>query len=62
LEAGIGVSYLFTPWVGFGVGLGYRFMQFGNKRVKENFNSPHYQIWLNILFTEILRGMKKNEK
>lgn len=59
MEAGIAVEYLFTRWVGFGVGLGYRVMLKGNKQVKENFNSPYYQIRLNILFTEIFRGLKK---
>jgi hypothetical protein len=58
MEAGIAVDYLFTDWIGFGVGLGYRVMLKGNKQVKENFNSPYYQIRLNILFTEIIRGMK----
>lgn len=62
MEAGIAVEYLFTRWVGFGVGLGYRVMLKGNKQVKENFNSPYYQIRLNILFTEIFRGLKKKKK
>ncbi|MCB0754913.1 MAG: hypothetical protein KDB98_04930 [Flavobacteriales bacterium] len=62
MEAGIAVDYLFTRWVGFGVGLGYRVMLKGNKQVKENFNSPYYQIRLNILFTEIFRGLKKKKK
>jgi len=62
LEAGVAVSYLFTPWVGFGVGLGYRVMLKGNKRVKERFNSPYYELKLNILFTEILRGLKKGKR
>ena len=61
MEAGIAVEYLFTRWVGFGVGLGYRVMLKGNKQVKENFNSPYYQIRLNILFTEIFRGLKKKK-
>lgn len=60
LEAGVAVSYLFTRWVGFGVGLGYRFMLLGNKRVKENFNTPYYELKLNILFTEIFRGLGGN--
>jgi len=58
MEAGIAVDYLFANWIGFGVGLGYRVMLKGNKQVMENFNSPYYQIRLNILFTEIIRGMK----
>jgi hypothetical protein len=62
MEAGIAVEYLFTKWVGFGVGLGYRVMLKGNKQVKENFNSPYYQIRLNILFTEIFRGIKAKKK
>ena len=62
MEAGIAVEYLFMRWVGFGVGLGYRVMLKGNKQVKENFNSPYYQIRLNILFTEIFRGLKKKKK
>jgi hypothetical protein len=62
MEAGIAVDYLFTDWVGFGVGLGYRVMLKGNKQVKENFNSPYYQIRLNILFTEIFRGIKAKKK
>ncbi|MBL4587233.1 MAG: outer membrane beta-barrel protein [Flavobacteriales bacterium] len=62
LEAGVAVSYLFTRWVGFGVGLGYRFMLLGNKRVKENFTSPYYELKLNILLTEIFRGRKKKKK
>jgi hypothetical protein len=59
MEAGVAVDYLFTKWVGFGVGLGYRVMLKGNKKVKENFNSPYYQVRLNIAFSEIFRGLKK---
>ena len=62
MEAGIAVDYLFTDWVGFGVALGYRVLLKGNKQVKENFNSPYYQIRLNILFTEIVRGIKAKKK
>ena len=62
MEVGVAVDYLFTDWVGFGVGLGYRIMLKGNKQVKENFNSPYYQIRLNILFTEIFRGIKAKKK
>jgi len=62
MEAGVAVDYLFTKWVGFGVGLGYRVMLKGNKAVKENFNSPYYQIRLNILFSEIFRGIKEKKK
>lgn len=62
MEFGIAVDYLFTKWVGFGVGLGYRVMLKSNKQVKENFNSPYYQIRLNILFTEIFRGIKAKKK
>jgi len=62
MEAGVAVDYLFTEWVGFGVGLGYRVLLKGNKQVKENFNSPYYQIRLNILFTEIFRGLKAKKK
>jgi len=61
MEAGVAVDYLFTSWVGFGVGLGYRVMLKGNKAVKENFNSPYYQIRLNILFSEVFRGIKKTK-
>ena len=61
MEAGVAVDYLFSDWVGFGVGLGYRIMLLNNKKVKENFNSPYYQIRLNILFTEIFRGLKKKK-
>ena len=61
LETGISVSYLFTPWAGFGVGLGYRFMLKSNRGVKENFNSPYYQVRLNILLTEVFRGVRKKK-
>lgn len=61
MEAGIAVEYLFTRWVGFGVGLGYRVMLKGNEQVRENFNSPYYQVRLNILFTEIVRRFKPKE-
>ena len=33
MEAGVAVDYLFTNWVGFGVGLGYRVMLKGNKQL-----------------------------
>lgn len=62
MEFGVAVDYLFTRWVGFGVGLGYRVMLKGNKQVKENFNSPYYQIRLNIGFTEIFRAVKAKRK
>ena len=62
MEAGIAVDYLFSKWMGFGVGLGYRVMLKNNKQVRENFNSPYYQIRLNILFTEIFRGIKSKKK
>lgn len=59
MEAGVAVDYLFLRWLGFGVGLGYRVMLYNNSRVLENFNSPYYQIRLNVLFTELFRGRKK---
>ena len=62
MEFGVAVSYLFTDWVGFGVGLGYRVMLKSNKQVRENFNSPYYQIRINILFSEIFRGIKARKK
>jgi hypothetical protein len=61
MEAGVAVDYLFTKWMGFGVGLGYRVMLKNNKKVKENFNSPYYQFRFNIAFSEILRGLKKKK-
>lgn len=61
MEAGVAVDYLFSRWAGFGVGLGYRVMLKGNPKVKENFNSPYYQIRFNILFSEIFRGLKKKK-
>lgn len=62
MEAGIAVEYLFTKWMGFGVGLGYRVMLKNNKKVKENFNSPYYQFRFNIAFSEIFRGLKKKKE
>ena len=59
MELGVSVDYLFTKWMGFGVGLGYRIMLKGNQQVKENFNSPYYQFRFNIAFSEIFRGLKK---
>lgn len=61
MEFGVAVSYLFTDWVGFGVGLGYRVMLKRNQQVRENFNSPYYQVRLHILFTEIFRKIKKKK-
>lgn len=62
MEAGIAVDYLFTKWMGFGVGLGYRVMLKNNKKVRENFNSPYYQFRFNIAFSEIFRGIKEKRK
>lgn len=62
MEAGVSVDYLFSKWMGFGVGLGYRIMLKENKEVKENFNSPYYQLRFNIAFSEIVRGIKAKKK
>lgn len=58
IESGVDVSYRFTRWAGFGVGLGYRLMLLDNPGVKEGFNSPYYQFRLNLAFNELFRKMK----
>jgi hypothetical protein len=59
LEAGIDVGYMFVRWAGIGVGLGYRVMLIDNAKVKENFNSPYYQVRLNLVFSELLKKRLK---
>lgn len=58
LESGVDVSYRFTRWAGFGVGLGYRLMLLNNAGVKESFNSPCYQFRLHLALNELFRKKK----
>jgi hypothetical protein len=58
LESGVDISYRFLRWAGLGVGLGYRVMLLNNDEVKENFNSPYYQIRANLILTELFRRKK----
>jgi len=58
LEAGVDVGYMFARWAGIGVGLGYRVMVVNNDKVKENFNSPYYQVRINLVLNEIFKKKK----
>lgn len=60
LEAGVDVSYMFTRWAGIGVGLGYRLMVVNNDAVKESFNSPYYQVRINLVLSEIIKKKKRS--
>jgi len=59
IEAGIDISYMFTKWAGLGVGIGYRVMAIDNALVHETFNSPYYQVRINLVFSEIFKKRKK---
>lgn len=59
LESGVEVSYRFVRWAGLGVGLGYRLMLLNNPLVKENFNSPYYQVRVQLAFNELFRPQRK---
>ncbi|MCF8256079.1 MAG: hypothetical protein K9J06_00900 [Flavobacteriales bacterium] len=59
LELGVDVSYQFSRWAGLGVGLGYRVMLMSNDEVKENLNSPYYQVRLGLAVSEIFKKRVK---
>lgn len=55
LESGVEISYQFLRWAGFGVGLGYRVVLVDDSEVQEGFNSPYYQIKVQLALTELFR-------
>jgi hypothetical protein len=62
---GLNTTYMFSKWVGFGVGVGYRIVLLRNKQMDDQFSAPYYQVKLKIGFSEILRlikGPKKHSK
>lgn len=59
LESGVDVSYKFSRWASLGVGIGYRIMLLGNDGVKENFNSPYYQVRIGLAMNEIFKKRAK---
>lgn len=61
LESGVEVSYQFIRWAGLGVGLGYRVMLLDESQVRERFNSPYYQLRLNLALNELFRKRKQRK-
>lgn len=58
---GLNTTYMFSKWVGFGVGVGYRVLLLQNKRMDDRFSAPYYQVKLKIGFSEILRLIKRSK-
>ncbi|MBU0763648.1 MAG: hypothetical protein KJ607_02310 [Bacteroidetes bacterium] len=56
-ETNISGHYKFIPWLGVGVGIGYRFMPVGNKAFDYSFNSPIYILKLKVFFGDIYRAL-----
>lgn len=58
---GLNTTYMFSKWVGFGVGVGYRIVFLQNKHMDDHFSAPYYQVKLKIGFSEILRKIKSTK-
>jgi hypothetical protein len=60
LESGMEVSYRFIRWAGLGVGLGYRLILVNSSGVKESFNSPYYQVRVQLALNELFSRERKD--
>lgn len=49
--------YKIFSWVGVGVGIGYRVMLLGNKKLEENFNSPIYVFKIKFFLVDAYKAM-----
>jgi hypothetical protein len=56
---GLNTSYMFSKWVGFGVGLGYRIVLLENKEMKDQFTSPYYQVKLKLKLGNLVNKIRK---
>ncbi len=56
-EPAMTTQYKILPWIGFGVGLGYRILLLNNKSIDENFNSTIYVFRVKIFMGEIVKGI-----
>jgi hypothetical protein len=56
---GLNTNYMFSKWVGFGVGLGYRIVLLENKEMKDQFTSPYYQVKLKLKLGNLVNKIRK---
>ena len=52
-------QYKLRPWLGLGVGLGYRFMLSKNENARKAFSSPIYVFKIKVFVGEIIRARKE---
>ncbi|MDQ3190503.1 MAG: hypothetical protein M3Q58_02830 [Bacteroidota bacterium] len=57
-EPAMTTQYKILPWIGVGVGLGYRILLLNNRSIDENFNSPIYVFRVKVFLGEIVKAIK----
>ncbi|HVA98588.1 MAG TPA: hypothetical protein VNG53_06805 [Bacteroidia bacterium] len=62
IEPAFSITYQFNKWIGFGTEIGYRFMLVNNNNIKQNFNSPTYNLGLQIYIIEIYKSIFPHSK
>lgn len=55
---GLNTNYMFSKWVGFGVGVGYRIILLENQKMSDQFTSPYYQIKLKLKLGDFVKKVK----
>ena len=58
IAPGVEANYKILPWLGFGLGIGYRIMLLNNPAIKEHFSAPIYVIKLKIYPKEAIAAFK----
>lgn len=62
IEPSFSITYQFDKWIGFGTEIGYRFMLVNNNGIKGNFNSPTYNLGLQIYVIEVFKSLFPHSK
>lgn len=61
-EPSIAVNYHVLRWLGFGVDVGYRFVNIGSRFVGNDFNSPVYDLKMMIFWGEVVKAIFPGSK
>ena len=56
-ELNVSGHYKIIPWLGVGLGSGYRFMYSGNSNTSRNFNSPIYVLKIKVFLGDIYKSV-----